>query len=167
MRLQLPTRQRDVELGERQVARTWTGDQYVVDRRSQFVEESAEPVEVGRVEGGDAAIDLETGALHALRVACRDNHLGSLVVGSPCCLQADPGAPTDHEEGLPGELPVARRHAGFARSATSATAWRLTSSLVGAGGPVLEGVIGTESPCTAPGGVAPGEVPGQAISRTA
>jgi len=49
----------------------------VVDRRSQFVEESAEPVEVGRVEGGDAAIDLETGALHALRVACRDNHLGS------------------------------------------------------------------------------------------
>ena len=56
-------------------------------------------------------VDLESGALHALGVACRDDHLGSLVVGPPGGLQADAGTTADHQERLTGELRVASDHA--------------------------------------------------------
>src|SRR5262249_30237849 len=94
-------------------------------------EEPAELVEVGRVEGGDAAFDLEAGPLHALRVACRDDHLGSLRVGPPRRLEADPGAPADDQERLSGELLTALRHAASIPVAggSMATARNVRSSL--------------------------------------
>ena len=134
MRLQFATRSVDVEPGARHVAGTWTADEHVVDRRRQLVEEPAEPDEVGGVESGNTAFELEAGALHALGVACRDDHLGSLLACSPSGLEADAGAATDHQERLPGELRVAPHHAASAPvpGTSMATAWILTSSFVAA-----------------------------------
>jgi hypothetical protein len=133
MRLQIATRLVDIELDERHVVRAGTGDQHVVDRSPQLVEEPGEPVEVRRVECGDAAFDLEAGALHPLGVACRDDDRGSLLVCPPGGLEADAGTPADHQQRLTGELGVAPHHAASVAKpgAWMATAWRLTSTLVG------------------------------------
>ncbi len=64
MRLEVRTCRVDVEVGERYVAGTRSGDQHVVNGRQQLVEEPPEPLEVRRVEGGDAAVNLETRELH-------------------------------------------------------------------------------------------------------
>ena len=53
----------EVELRERRVVRTGTGDEHVVDRRRQLVEERSEPFEVRGVEGRDARADLGRGVL--------------------------------------------------------------------------------------------------------
>ena len=87
MRLQVATRLIDVELGERHVVGTGTGDEHVVDRGRQLVEEPAEPVEVGGVEGGDAAVDLEAGTLHTNGVRA----VRITLAPSSCARRASPG----------------------------------------------------------------------------
>src|SRR5262249_48516124 len=69
-------------------------------RRRQLVEESLEPVEVGGVEGGGAGPELEADAVQTIRVASRDDHLGSLLAGAPGRLEPDAGAAADHHERL-------------------------------------------------------------------
>ena len=90
-------------------------------------------MEVGRVEGGDAPVELETGELHALGVSRRDDHLGALVVGEPGGLEPDAGTTADDQERLTGELLGALHHATLApiAEASSATDSGLTSNLVG------------------------------------
>ena len=73
----------DVELRQRRVVGTGAGDQHVVDRRGQLVEESPEPFEVGGIEGGDAGPELEADAAEALRVARGEDHVGPLGAGAP------------------------------------------------------------------------------------
>ncbi len=87
--------------------RTWAGDEHVVDRSGQLVEESVESVEVRGVEGGDAGTEFEAGTVQGVRVASGDNHLGPLLAGKPGRLEANPGAAADHEEGLPEQAPLA------------------------------------------------------------
>src|SRR5262245_37306463 len=100
MRLHFAPRRVDVELDEWRGGLTGTGDQDVVERRRQRVEEPAKPGEVGRVEGGDTPVHLEAGALYALGVSRRDDHLGALLVCQPGGLEPDAGTPADHEERL-------------------------------------------------------------------
>ena len=159
VRIQVASRFVDVEVGERQVVGAWTGDQHVIDGRRQLVEKPLKPVEVGRVEGGDAALDVESGALHTLGVACRDDHLGSLVVGATGGLQADAGAAADHEEHLPGELRVASAHVGSA--ALGAVAMAVPRRLRPERGrrPPVTSAADTRSACAPRCGVAPGERP--------
>src|SRR4051812_380174 len=104
MHLQVATRLVDVELGQRYVVGTGTGDEHVVDPSRQLVEEPAEPAEIGGVESGDAAAELEAGPLDPLGVACGDDHLGSLVVRPSGRFEADARAPANHQERFTGEL---------------------------------------------------------------
>src|SRR4030095_538103 len=130
-RLQFATRLVDVEHGERHIMGTGTGDQHVIDRRRQRVEEPPEPVKVGRVESGNAAFDLKSGALHALGIARRDDHLGSLRVCSPSGREAYAGTPADHQKRLTGEFGDAPHHAASSTTpgASLARAKTFTSSL--------------------------------------
>ena len=100
----------DVELRQRRVVGTGARDQHVIDRRGQLVEEPAEPVEVGGVEGGDAGgPELEADALQAIRVARGEDHLGALRARAPGGLEPDARAAADHDDGLPEQR---RRLAG-------------------------------------------------------
>jgi hypothetical protein len=104
MRVDVAASLLDVELRKRRVVGTGARDQHVVNRRVQLVEEPLEPVEVGGVEGGDAGPELEADALQAVRVARRDDHVGSLLAHTPGRLEPDAGAAPDHDERLAGEL---------------------------------------------------------------
>jgi hypothetical protein len=66
-----------------------TGDQQVVDRRGQRVEEPPEAVEVGGVEGGDAGLEFEADAVQAIGVAGREDEVGALGAGEPGRLEPD------------------------------------------------------------------------------
>ena len=78
MRIQLGTCRRDVVIEERTVSPRRTGDQHVIDRARQFVEEASEPLEVGRVERRDARAEVDACAMHALWISGRDDDRGSL-----------------------------------------------------------------------------------------
>ena len=69
--------------------------------------EPLEPVEVGGVEGSDAGAQLPTDTLQSLRIARRDDQLGSLVASEPSRLKSDAGAPADHDERLSSQSPSA------------------------------------------------------------
>jgi hypothetical protein len=89
------------------------------NRRVQLVEEPREPGEVGGVEGGDAGPELEAGAVQAVRVARRDDHVGSLLARAPSSLEPDAGAAADHQDRLAGQLQFAVR--GVHRDSTPAS----------------------------------------------
>jgi hypothetical protein len=76
----------------------------VVDFSGQLVEEAAEPLEVRRVEGGDARPQLEAGCGDVVRVAGRDDHARSRLTRATGRLQPDAGAAADHDDGLPGQV---------------------------------------------------------------
>lgn len=97
----------DVELCERRTVGTRARDQHVVDRRRQLVEEPLEPVEVRRVEGRDAGSELETGSVEAVRVARRDDEVGSYLARAPGRLEPDAGTAADHDQGLSDEQQLA------------------------------------------------------------
>ena len=70
MGIQVATCLIDVELCQGRVAGAGAGDQHVVDRRGQLVEELPEPIEVGR-RTRHAGPDLASDAVQAFRVARR------------------------------------------------------------------------------------------------
>ena len=82
------------------------GDQQVVDRGGQGVEEPLEPVEVGGVEGGDAGPELQADPVQAVGVAGGEDQVGALGAGQPGRLQPDAGAAPDHEHGLAEQVPL-------------------------------------------------------------
>ena len=109
----------EVELRQRRVVRAGAGDQHVVDRRGQPVEERPEPFEVGGIEGRDARrADLGRGALEALAIAAREDDLGALGACPSGGFESDARAPADHDDGLPGEFgfPRGRAQRGAASS---------------------------------------------------
>ena len=89
MRLDVAPRSLHVELRERRVRGAGPGHENVVDRRWQIVEESREASEVGRIERGDAGLELVPCAAQAIRVAPRKDHVGSPGAGQPCRLEPD------------------------------------------------------------------------------
>ena len=100
----------EVELGQRRVVGAGAGDQHVVDRRRGTRRRRPEPFEVRGVEGGEALrADLLPGALEALAIAAGEDHLGAFGAGPSSGLEPDAGAPTDHDDGLPGQLRLPRR----------------------------------------------------------
>ncbi len=107
MGLDVPARPGDVELRQRRIVGTGPGDQDVIDRRGQIVEESSEALEVGRVESGRAPrAQLGRNAPEAIRIAGGQDHVGPLGPGEPSGLEADPRGAADHDHGLSGELPL-------------------------------------------------------------
>ena len=99
----------EVEVLQRRVVGAGAGDQHVVDRPGQLVEEPPEAVEVGGVERGDAGAELVAG------LRCRRSGLRAVMITSapsraraPRGLEPDAGAAADHDDGLAGEA----RHAG-------------------------------------------------------
>jgi hypothetical protein len=104
MSVQLPTCVIHIELRQRHAVRTRDRDEYVIDLGRNLREEPPQPIEVRRVERGDAGCELEAGAMHALGVASRDDHGSSLAVGAPRGLEPDARAATDHEDRLTVEL---------------------------------------------------------------
>src|SRR5271165_7631314 len=94
----------EVELGQRRVVGAGAGDQQVVYGGGQCVEEPLEPVEVGGVEGGDAGLEFEAGAVQAVRVAGGEDKGGSFGPGEPGGLEPDAGAAPDDEDGLPEQV---------------------------------------------------------------
>ena len=109
-------------------------------------------------------VELEAGALHALGVACRDDHLGSLFVCPPGGLEADAGAAADHEERLPGELLVALDHAAARPDRRGVDGERLEPHVELGRCRHLTSVLSvwdTRSSCAPRCGVAPGGIPGR------
>ena len=90
----------EVELGQRRVVGARARHQDVVDLPPQLAEEPVEAVEVRGVERGDAAADLEAGAVKAIGIARGDDHVGSGRSRQPGRLEPDPGASADHDDGL-------------------------------------------------------------------
>ena len=97
----------EIELGQRRVIGTGAGDQHVVDRRGQRVEEPPEPVEVGGIEGGDAGPEFQADAVQAVRIAGGEDDVRSPGAGQPGCLKPDAGAAADDEDGLTEQVPLA------------------------------------------------------------
>jgi hypothetical protein len=70
----------------------------------QLGEEPPEPLEVGGVEGRDAAgPELLADAAQALRVARGEDHCGALLARAPGRLEPDARAAADHDHGLPAQ----------------------------------------------------------------
>src|SRR5690242_1277240 len=102
MGLDVAARFFDVEFRQGRVVRTGAGDQHVIDRRGQLVEEPPEPFEVGGVEGRAAQrSDFAGGTLEALRVPGGENYVRPLSACSSGRFEPDAGAATDHDDGLP------------------------------------------------------------------
>jgi hypothetical protein len=95
-----------VELRQRRIIGTRAGDQDVVDRCGQLVEEPPEPVEIDRIERGDAGAELKADMVQAVRVARSDDHLSSLLARQPGGLETNAGAASNHHEGLPEQVPL-------------------------------------------------------------
>jgi hypothetical protein len=80
----------------------------VVDRCRKVLEEPREAVGVGGVEGGTAeGAELVGGVLDAVGIAAGEDDLGPF---GPCptrCLEADPGAAPNHDDGLPDQRRLA------------------------------------------------------------
>jgi len=104
MCLEFTARLFDVELGQPRVMWAGTCDEDVVDRCGELVEEPPEALEVGCVERGDAGFKLDAGTVYPVGVASRDDHGGSLRPSPPSGLEPDPGAATDHQQLLAGEV---------------------------------------------------------------
>ena len=113
----------EVELREMRVAGTRAGDEHVVNRRGQLVEEPSESVEVGGVEGRDAGPELKTDSVEAVRVARRDDEVGSFVARAPGRLEPDAGAAADHDKGLSGEFQLVAYDAASASRTGRAWPW--------------------------------------------
>jgi hypothetical protein len=111
------------EIRERRVVRAGAGDEHVVDRRRQRVEEGPEPLEVGRVEGGAAPrAELARDLLQPVGVAGGEDDLGALGAGQPGRREPDPGAAADDDDGLPlhcAPAPTSRSAAIARRNALS------------------------------------------------
>src|SRR5689334_7243406 len=105
MSLDVAARLFEIELRQRRVVRTGAGDQHVVDRRGQLVEESPESFEVGGVEGRAAQrADFAGGTLEALRVPGGENYVRPLSACSSGRFEPDAGATADDDDGLPEEF---------------------------------------------------------------
>jgi hypothetical protein len=116
MGLDVAARLFDVEFRQGRIVRTGAGDQHVVDRRGQLVEEPSEPFEVGGVEGRAAqGADFAGGTLEALRVPGGENYVRPLSACSSGRFEPDAGATADDEDGLPKQFRFARagRSAGW------------------------------------------------------
>ncbi len=98
-----------VEGGQGRPGGAGAGDQQVVDRGGQGVEEPLEPVEVGGVEGGDAGFELEADAVEAVGVAGGEDHPGAFGAGQPGRLEPDAPAAPDHQNGLPEQARLSSR----------------------------------------------------------
>jgi hypothetical protein len=95
----------EVEFRQRRVVGTGAGDQHVVDRRGQLVEEPPEPFEVGGVEGrGTLRIELAGGALERLGVSGNEDDVCSLSARSSGRFESDAGATADYDDGLPEQF---------------------------------------------------------------
>jgi hypothetical protein len=91
-----------VEVGQGRVVGAGAGDQHVVDRRGQLVEEPLEPVEVGGIEGhGALRAEFGRGPLEALETAAGQDDVGALGAGAAGGLKPDARAAADHDDGLP------------------------------------------------------------------
>ena len=94
-----------VHLQQCAVARPTGGDQHVVDRPWQAVEEAGERLGVVGVKRGDAPCsDLPRRLLEPVPVSPGENHLGALGACPPGGLEPDPGAATDQDDGLTAQL---------------------------------------------------------------
>jgi hypothetical protein len=140
-----------VEGGQGRVVGAGAGDQQVVYRGSQGVEEPLEPVEVGGVEGGDAGPELQADTVQAVGVAGGEDHLGALGAGEPGRLQPDARAAPDHENGLTEQVPLSPPGRRGGRG----------GHVVGAHAASLSWV--TASASRRHGGVAPGRHPGRSL----
>src|SRR5436305_6871554 len=85
----------EVEPRERRVVRATAGDQHVVDRCRQLIEEKSEPFEVERVEGRDLNIKLGTDLVQTILVASGDYHACAFAAGSAGGFESYSGAATD------------------------------------------------------------------------
>src|SRR5262252_6520106 len=102
MRLNVEARLFEIECRQCCVVRTGASYEYVVHRRRQVIEESVEQLEVGRIEGGSALrLDLGRSALETLAISAREEHIGSLSARLSRSLESDPGATSNHDDGLP------------------------------------------------------------------
>ena len=100
-----------VHLEQGHVARAGAGDQHVVDRVRQLVEESLQRGRIGGVEGGGAPrADVARRPLEALGIAAGEDDVGALAAGAPGGLEADPGAAADQDDGLAEQFRVALGH---------------------------------------------------------
>ena len=79
----------EVEVREWRVVRAGPGDQQVVNRCPQLVEEPFEPAEVEDIERRDAGAELSADALQAFRVARRDDQIRAFGASAPRCFEAD------------------------------------------------------------------------------
>ena len=104
MGLDVPARLLDLELSQGRVVGTGAGDQHVVHRARQLVEEPDEPGEVGGVERRDAGrADLDAGLLEPGRVTGGEDEVGALRARKPGRLEPDARAAADDEQGLSAE----------------------------------------------------------------
>jgi len=102
-----------VHLEQGHVARARAGDQHVVDRAWQRVEEPPERGRVGGVEGGGAArVDVARRLLEPLGITAGEDDLGALAAGTASGLEADAGAAADQDDGLAEQLRLARCPSG-------------------------------------------------------
>jgi hypothetical protein len=105
-----------VDVGEPRVVRATGGDQDVVDRGRQLVEEPLEALEVGGVERRTAQrTEFVRGVLDAFRIAAGENQLGPSSACSPTRFEPDAGATADDDDGLPEEFRFALDERGGCR----------------------------------------------------
>jgi hypothetical protein len=95
---------RQVHFGEASVVRPAGCHHHVVD----CWEVTEEPIEGNRVRGvegrGTQGINFIGGALEALGIPAREDHLGPSCTCTTCRFESDAGATADHNNGLPKEL---------------------------------------------------------------
>ena len=103
MRVEIPVGPLAVEVGEASIVRAGAGDQHVVDRRGQLLEERLQLAEVGGVEGrGALRAEFHGCLLEPVGVSPGEDDVRGLSPGAPGGLQPDAGAAADHHDRLPG-----------------------------------------------------------------
>ena len=105
MGLHIPVRLFKIELGQRRVIGPWAGNQHVVDRSGQFVEELREAVKVGSIKGHSALrVEFARYLLKALGIPASEDQLGPLSACSSGRFQPNASAAADYNDSLPKEF---------------------------------------------------------------
>jgi hypothetical protein len=97
-----------VHLEQGYVVGAGAGDQHVVDRVGQPVEELLERCRVGGVEGGGAPrVDVARRSLEPLAIPAGKDDLGALTAGAAGSFEPDSGAAADEDDGLAEQFRLA------------------------------------------------------------
>ena len=108
MLVDLAVRLLEVHVGQARVIRPAGGDEDVVDRFRQGLEEPREAIRIGGVEGSAAqGAELARGVLQAVGIAAGEDDLGPFGACPAGCFEADPGAPADDHDDLPEQFRLA------------------------------------------------------------